>query len=113
MPDAGFEVLFMDEVRVFLKELPRPAAKKITYNVRKVASGEKDKDLFKKLDGSDDLWEFRTKFDGMEYRLLAFWDADTKRLVVATHGFVRKTRKVPAKEIAKAETLRKKYYELK
>lgn len=113
MPDTGFEVSFMDEVRAFLKGLPRPAAKKITYNVRKVASGEKDKDLFKKLDGSSDLWEFRTKFDGMEYRLLAFWDADTKRLVVATHGFVKKTWKVPAKEIARAEALRKMYYKLK
>lgn len=113
MPETGFEVLFMNEVRAFLKELPKQVAKKITYNVRKVAGGEKDKDLFKKLDGADDIWEFRTKFDGMEYRLLAFWDADKRCLVVATHGFIKKTWKVPAKEIARAEALRKKYYESK
>jgi len=35
----------------------------------------------------------------------------SKRLVVATHGFVKKTWKVSAKEIAKAEALRKEYYE--
>lgn len=70
-------------------------------------------DLFKKLDGSDDIWEFRTKYNGMEYRLLAFWDEQEKRLVVATHGFVKKTWKVPQKEIARAEALRKKYYDSK
>ena len=38
-------------------------------------------------------------------------DKKSKRLVVATHGFVKKTWKVSAKEIAKAEALRKEYYE--
>jgi len=66
-----------------------------------------------KLDGSSDIWEFRTKYNGMEYRLLAFWDEQEKRLVVATHGFVKKTWKVPSKEIARAEALREKYYESK
>lgn len=70
-------------------------------------------ELFKKLDGSSDLWEFRTLYSGIQYRLLAFWDAETKRMVVATHGFVKKTWKVPSKEIARAEALRKKYYESK
>ncbi|MBR1463909.1 MAG: type II toxin-antitoxin system RelE/ParE family toxin [Prevotella sp.] len=54
-----------------------------------------------------------TKYNGMQYRLLAFWDEQEKRLVVATHGFVKKTWKVPQKEIARAEALRKKYYESK
>ena len=30
------------------------------YNVRKVKSGIMDAELFKKLDGSNDIWEFRT-----------------------------------------------------
>lgn len=113
MPEAGFEVLFMSEVRSFLKTLPQAAAKKITYNIRKVASGEKDKDLFKKLDCGDDIWEFRTLYNGIQYRLLAFWDETTNRLVVATHGFVKKTWKVPEKEIERAKEQRKKFYELK
>ena len=108
-----FEVVFMDEIRSFLRELPKPAAKKITYNVRKVAGGEKDKDLFKKLDGSDDIWEFRTNYEGIQYRLLAFWDETENRLVVATHGFIKKTWKVPAREIARANGFRKRYYEHK
>lgn len=44
------------------------------------------------------------------YRLLAFWDNETGKLVVATHGFIKKTQKTPATEIAKAEQLRKKYF---
>jgi len=49
----------------------------------------------------------------MEYRLLAFWDNATNSLVVATHGFVKKTWAIPANEIAKAEAIRKEYYESK
>ena len=107
------EVTFMDEVEDFLDTLDEAPRDKIIYNVKKVAGGVIDSDLFKKLDGSLDIWEFRIKYNGMEYRLLAFWDEQEKRLVVATHGFVKKTWKVPSKEIARAEALRKKYYESK
>ena len=103
----------MDEVREFFDSLADAPREKIIYNVNKVAGGLIDSDLFKQLDGSDDIWEFRTLYNGMQYRLLAFWDEEEKRLVVATHGFVKKTWKVPSKEIARAEALRKKYYESK
>ena len=108
-----FEVVYMDEVRVFLESLPLQAKKKILYNIGKVKGGLSDSDLFKKLDGGSNLWEFRTLYNGLQYRLLAFWDEQEKRLVVATHGFVKKTWKVPEKEIARAMALRKKYYESK
>ncbi len=108
-----FNVAFMDEADEFLRSLQPQARKKVYFNIRKVADGVVDRDLLKKLDGSTDIWEFRTKYNGMEYRLLAFWDATARKLVVATHGFVKKGWKVPAKEIARAEALRKKYYEEK
>ncbi|MBR2249913.1 MAG: type II toxin-antitoxin system RelE/ParE family toxin [Prevotella sp.] len=111
--DFQFEVTFMDEASEFLRTLEDAPREKIYYNLNKVLGGVKDNDLFKKLDGSDGIWEFRTLYNGLQYRLLAFWDEHEKRLVVATHGFVKKTWKVPAKEIARAEALRKKYYELK
>jgi phage-related protein len=103
----------MDEAMEFLDTLSLAVREKIYYNAGKVAGGVIDNDLFKKLDGSDDIWEFRTKYNGMEYRLLAFWDEQEKRLVVATHGFVKKTWKVPQKEIARAEALRKKVLRFK
>lgn len=106
-------VVFMDEVQEFLNTLADAPREKIIYNVKKVAGGVIDSDLFKKLEGGSDLWEFRTLYNGLQYRLLAFWDEQEQRLVVATHGFVKKTWKVPAKEIQRAEQLRKKYYESK
>ena len=46
----------------------------------------------------------------MCYRLLAFWDKERKALIIATNGFVKKTWKIPQKEIDKAETIMKQYY---
>ena len=103
---SQIRVVYMQEAKDFLKTLPVAARKKIFYNVLKIEGGVK-------VEGKSDLWELRTLFDGIQYRLLAFWDAEEKRIVVATHGFVKKTWKVPSKEIARAEALRKKYYELK
>ena len=71
-----------------------------------------DPEVFKKL-ADTDIWEFRTLFNKKKYRVLAFWDKEESvdTLVIATHGFVKKTWKVPRKEIARAVELRKKYYE--
>lgn len=74
-----------------------------------VAQHENDPELFKKL--NDDIWEFRTRFNGMAYRLFAFWDKDIRAMVVATHGLVKKTQKTPPNEIRKAEAIMKAYYE--
>ena len=70
---------------------------------------EINNELFKKL--TDNIWEFRTRYQGIAYRLLAFWDKDTKALVIATHGFIKKKQKTPPNEIKRAEDLMKKYYE--
>ena len=96
----------------FLDTLRQDIKDKIVYNVDKVANGYMDKDLFKKLDGTD-IWEFRTLYKGIQYRLLAFWDTDAETLVIATHGFVKKTQKTPSKEINKAEAIRKLYFNSK
>lgn len=99
----------MDAAREFVSSLPEKAQKKITYNLLKVEGGEMDKELFKKLENSE-IWEFRTLFNGIYYRLFAFWDNEIEALVVATHGIVKKTHKTPKKEIEKAEKLRKEYF---
>ena len=103
-----FEVLFLDEAFEFLNGLERKHYEKILYNIRK-SQIELDRELFKKL--SDDIWEFRTFYQGLQYRLLAFWDksSTTDTLVVSTHGFVKKRSKVPDKEIQKAVNIRIKY----
>ena len=40
----------------------------------------------------------------------AFSDTEEETLVIATHGIVKKTQKTPLKEIAKAEEIRKEYF---
>ena len=60
-----------------------------------------------------EIWEFRTLYNGIAYRLFAFWDTEEKTLVVATHGIIKKTQKTPSKEIAKAEAIRKEYFKNK
>ena len=110
MEEKGFQVVFLQEASDFLDGIAEQARKKIYYNIIKVASGIKDSEPFKKLEGSNDIWEFRTQYNGIQYRLLAFWDEKAKCLVVATHGFIKKGWKVPQKEIARAEALREQYY---
>ena len=71
-----------------------------------------DKEIFKKLENSD-IWEFRTTYNKTAYRLFAFWDNDNKKLVVATHGIIKKTQKTPRKEIKKAEDIKAQYFKEK
>ena len=100
----------MDEALVFIRSLPSKVQEKITYNYKKIEHGVMDKELFKKLENSN-IWEFRTLYNGNCYRLFSFWDTETETLIIATHGIVKKTQKTPAKEIAKAEEIRRKYFE--
>ena len=63
----------------------------------------------KKLDDSD-IWEFRSLYNKIAYRLFAFWDTKEETLVIATHGIIKKTQKTPPKEIVKAEKIRLEYF---
>lgn len=108
--DKRFEIVFLEEVMVFLRSLEDKHYKKILYNIGK-AQVENDPELFKKL--SDDIWEFRTLYQGLQYRLFAFWDKTcaTETLVISTHGFIKKRSDVPKHEIQKAVQSRAKYFE--
>lgn len=109
--EQKFQVIFLEQVINFLETLDLKTKKKIYYNIDK-AKLENDPKLFKKLSG--EIWEFRTKFKGLQYRLLAFWDKTNKSetLVISTHGIVKKTDKMPKAEIEKAKQIRKEYLEL-
>ena len=106
---AVFRLALLEEAKSFLQSLPIQAYKKIFYNVDRVAGGEKNSELFKKLENSE-IWELRTLFSGISYRLFALWDNETKAMVIVTHAMVKKTQKTPKKEIAKAERIRQEYY---
>ena len=107
-----FKLVLTDEAQNFIESLPEAVSYKIYYNIKRVAGGERNKELFKKLENSE-IWEFRTLYNKTAYRLFAFWDKDKETLVIATHDIIKKTQKTPSKEIAKAETMRKEYFKNK
>jgi len=107
-----FEIVFLEEVMAFLRSLDSKHYEKILYNIGKVQM-ENDPELFKKL--TDDIWEFRTVYQGLQYRLFAFWDKTSvaETLVISTHGFIKKRSKIPEQEIKKAIQSKIKYFENK
>ena len=107
-----FEILILEEVFDFLATLDKKHREKILYNIRK-SQTEIDSELFKKL--KDGIWEFRTLYQGLQYRLLAFWDKSDKgqTLVVSTHGFIKKRSKIPDNELFTAKQKRAEYFEEK
>ncbi|MBA6151199.1 type II toxin-antitoxin system RelE/ParE family toxin [Gelidibacter maritimus] len=107
-----FETKLLEEAFEFIEKQNLKARKKIFQNIRR-AEQQSDPKFFKKL--TDNIWEFRTLYSGVQYRLLAFWDKDdkTETLVFATHGIIKKTSKVDKKEIDKAEKIRNTYFKNK
>ena len=104
-----FEVLLLGQVWDLLDNLNEKIKDKILYNIDK-SRFVNDPKLFKKLD--NDIWEFRTKYRRLHYRILSFWDkADSvETLVVATHGIIKKTDKVPKSEIEKSRAIMRIYF---
>ena len=107
-----FEVVLLGEVWDLLDTIDEKSKDKIFYNIDK-SKYLNDPKLFKKLD--DLIWEFRTKYRKTYYRLFAFWDKtdNIETLVVATHGIIKKTDKVPKAEIERAKAIMKQYFEQK
>ncbi|MBK8390634.1 MAG: type II toxin-antitoxin system RelE/ParE family toxin [Saprospiraceae bacterium] len=101
-----FKVKYLEEAKEFLDSLDEKPRDKIFYNIWK-SKITKDEELLKKLD--DDIWEFRTLYNKIAYRLFAFWDETENSIIIATHGIVKKTNKTPKKEIEKARQLKSEY----
>ena len=65
------------------------------------------KEYFKKLKNTDGIWEVRSSHGSNAVRLLGFVHKGS--LVVLTNGFMKKSQKTPAQEIALAEQRKKEY----
>jgi len=92
----------------FLDELPSKAAQKVTWVLRLLEDLDSiPAAYFKKLTGTDEIWECRIQFSSNAYRLFCFMLSGT--VVVLTHGLSKKTQKTPKSEIDKAEAYRKDY----
>ena len=104
-----FSVEFLEEAAEFLELLDEKIRVKIIYNITK-SRYSNDKELFKKL--NDEVWEFRTLYKNIHYRLFAFWDKrmSAETLIICTHGIIKKSQKTPQADLIKAESLRKLYF---
>lgn len=107
-----FETKILEEAFEFIQRQDLKARKKILQNIRR-SEEHSDPKFFKKL--TSEIWEFRTLYAGIQYRLLAFWDKENKNktLVIATHGTIKKTSKLDKKEIDKAHKIRLNYLKTK
>lgn len=65
-----FNVVYLEDAVKFLQSLDAKVQDKINYNIM-VSRYEMKQDLFKKLVGTE-IWEFRTLYNGIAYRLFAF-----------------------------------------
>ena len=106
----NFDVLLSEETKKFIESLDLKKQKKIAYNIQK-SREVNDTKILKKL--TNEIWEFRTRYEKLQIRLLAFWDPDKKSLIICSHGFIKKTQKIPKAEIAKALKFRGQYLKQK
>ena len=88
--------------------MPGKVAQKIVWVFRLL----EDMDMvpasyFKKLAGTEDIWECRIQFGSNAYRIFCFFMNNS---VVLTHGFVKKSQKTPAGEIERAEAYRRDFF---
>lgn len=93
-------------VQDFLDSLPGKAAQKVTWVLKLVE--ELDiipSSYFKKLEGTEEIWECRIVFGSNSYRVFCFFVDNS--LVVLTHGFMKKSQKTPRPEIERAEAMRR------
>lgn len=95
-------------VEQFLGKLDSKQAQKVAWVLRLVKELPMvPKQYFKKLEGTEGVWEVRVDFGKDTFRLLGFWDQG--RLIILTNAFAKKAQKTPAREIALAEQRRTDY----
>lgn len=109
---ANFDVEFLQPAKSFIDSLEEGTRKKVLFNIWR-SKDVLDPKLFQKLDKN--IWEFRTRVRSKQIRLLAFWDKrkQASGLIIVTHGFVKKERKLPLKELERAKKMRMQYFDNK
>jgi len=95
-------------IEEFLDSLMGKQAKKILWVLRLIEELDViPRQYFKKLVGSEGIWEVRIRFGKDIFRLLGFFANGT--LLILTNGFAKKTQKTPPQEIELAIRRKKEY----
>jgi phage-related protein len=105
------KIILMPEAEEYLSKIDQKIQFKILNSIHKTEIGYKG-EWFTKLKETDGIYEFRERDSKFFYRLLAFWDTteSEETLILASHGFNKKTNKTPKSEIEKAETIKALYF---
>jgi len=86
--------------------LPAKTGQKVVWVLKLIQELEAvPLNYFKKLAGTDDIWECRVQLGSNIYRFLGFFFQ--KGIIVLTHGFSKKSQKTPRSEIERAESYKK------
>ena len=97
-------------VEEFLDSLPDRHAQKVAWVLRLVERLDTvPQQYFKKLVGTEDLWEIRAQIGGNSYRFLGYFDVSS--LLILTGGFSKKQQKIPQREIELAENRRAEHFQ--
>ena len=95
-------------VEEFLDSLPGKKAQKIVWVLQLVEELDKVPiNYFKKLAGTDDLWEIRIQVGSADFRILGFFTG--QNILILNHAFQKKAQKIPVKHIKVAESRKRDY----
>ncbi|SHH08810.1 type II toxin-antitoxin system RelE/ParE family toxin [Flavobacterium johnsoniae] len=105
------EVKFAKQVGEFLQRVDLKHRVKIIENIE-LATNNMNSNLLKKL--NNEIWEFRTRIQGIHYRILCFWDKRDKdnTVIFCSNGFIKKSNKTALSEITKAKKIHSSYFAL-
>lgn len=99
-------------VQDFLDSLSGKVAQKVVWVLRVLEDlGIVPVTYFKKLAGTEDIWECRIQSGSDIYRIFCFFDSHA--VVILTHGFEKKSMKIPIQEIQRDESYRRDYLKRK
>ena len=109
--EKRFEVYLSPEAQAFYNKLGLKEQRKIDFVIDKIELSFFG-NWFKKLIGSNGIWELVIDYRGIFYRLFSFFDTEEPNdpLIIVTHGIKKKTNKTPRKEIEKAERIKSNYF---
>ena len=96
-------------VEQFLDSLTAKQSKKTTWTFGIIEELESvPQQYFRKLAGTDDIWEVRVNSGGGSFRFLSFFDGP--KLVILRHAFSKKTQGTRRSDIRLAEQRKKDYF---
>jgi phage-related protein len=99
-------------VEEFLDSLSAKQAQKIVWVLKLIQELEiVPRQYFKKLISTNDLWQVRVQIANGTVRIICFFDGNN--VIILSHAFLKKTQKLPSKDIKIAEQRKRDYFRRK